>query len=118
MMVEHFRPGTVPILSSHGGRVLGFLDTLRADGPDLHFTATLTDRSARERFARGVGISIESAWGAPAGQPQPWAPGQSYPIGPAYAGTLREGPNLVGVALVEEGKQPAARGSVAWLIPD
>jgi hypothetical protein len=120
MMVEHFKPATVPFLSRHGGLPVGYLDTLRAEGPDLHFTASLVDYpDIIEQLRSGHAISIETVY-----SPSP-LPDGSWPRHvkltsrthaeqlPNFRGTLRPGPNLIGIALVV---RPAARMSVAWLL--
>jgi hypothetical protein len=118
LMVEHFRPGTVPVLNGHAGEVLGFLDSLWGDGPDLHFIATLTDPSPRPRLRRGVPVSLEVIGASPYRWDPKAPPAWLGSTSPAYAGIPRPGPNLTAVALLRPGERPAARDSVAWLIPD
>jgi hypothetical protein len=115
LIAARFQVATVPVLYGHDGPPLGYLDRLRSDGPDLHWTATvvLGPGTLLERLRRGgVPVSIEVA---------EWPPprrgvGRGGPVR-YYAGRVEAGPNLVGVALLPPGVRPAARGSVAWLEP-
>lgn len=115
-MVAHFEPGSVPLMSWHGGVPFGSVETLTADGADLHFSGSMLDYpDIIEQLRRGHGISIEIATGYP--PPPDGRPRQdTHPRREAYphwTGTLHIGPNLTGVALSE---RPAAPGSVMWLV--
>jgi hypothetical protein len=56
----NFIPATVPVLSRHRGLCIGYVQTLTADGPDLHFTARLSGcPDLRQASDAGWGISIE-----------------------------------------------------------
>jgi hypothetical protein len=115
LMVERFRPGTVPVLLGHDGPPLGYLTGLRSEGPDLRFFASvlLGPGAMLERLRRGgVPVSIEVADYPPPRREV----GRGGPVR-YYTGRIEAGPNLVGLALLPPGVRPAARGSVAWLEP-
>lgn len=110
-MVAAFAPGTVPLLGRHGGLPAGYLDTLRADGADLHFTATIWDYPdiyERLRVSCPISAELVSRGEKPFVGELPTVVNRHY-----FRGTLRDGENLVGVALEE---RPAAVGSVAWIV--
>jgi hypothetical protein len=114
-MVAAFVPGTVPILTRHRGLSVGTVDSLRADGADLHFSGTVVDYpDLVERLRRGVGISIEPCLCEPArgwrrvGEADPVPLSVSHPY---FTGTVRIGTNLIGIAISDN---PAARQSVMW----
>ena len=76
-MAARFEPGTVPLLSRHGGVPLGYLDALVAEGQDLRFTGSVSDDpDLVARLPLGVGISIEPCEG----------------VEPLPAGIARHGP--------------------------
>jgi hypothetical protein len=117
-MVANFRPGTVPILSRHGGFAIGEVETLTADWRDLRFTGTLMPfPDLIERLQREwLPISIETVEGVhprldgrrhsdeatrPLSESKPW-----------FRGVIDYGYNLVGIALTD---RPAAPGSYLWL---
>lgn len=117
-MAAHFTPGTVPFLSRHGGVVIGTVDTVTADGRDLHFAGTVVDYpDLVERLRLGsIPVSIETVWGyepLPAGVHDPDLSEPLSVTKPSFTGTLRLGTNLVGIALSE---RPAARGSIVWRV--
>jgi hypothetical protein len=114
-MVAHFEPDTVPILSRHGGILIGYLDSLAAQGADLHFTGDVTDfPDLIERLRNGGPVSIERSDG---GYPRADGvlPPFAWTLPQHFRGRLRIGANLVGVALTTN---PAARGSVMWIADD
>jgi hypothetical protein len=109
-MVAAFEPGTVPVLSRHGGLLIGRLDTLQPwdrEGLDLAFTGHVCpypDLAARLR--RGVAVSSEqlypeSDWSLP-WMPAPRAWRQHF------TGRRSAGYQLIGIAVTDA---PAARGS-------
>ena len=117
VMVRNFMPGTVPLLSRHGGLAAGYLDTLRAEGPDLRWTAKISPwPDIVEQLRHGHGISIEyvMAYRLPSGQWPAWVTTTTRAVAfPYYLGKTGNGPTLTGVAL---SVRPAARGSVAWIV--
>jgi hypothetical protein len=114
-MVAHFTPDTVPILSRHGGVLLGYLDTLMADGPDLRFTGWCVPYPDLEAGLRhGVPVSIETAAMTLEQADTPRDPGSEPDTYPHFRGTVRLGRTLIGVALAD---RPMARGSMIWARP-
>jgi hypothetical protein len=118
-MVAHFVPDTVPLVFGHGGVLLGYLDSLAAEGADLHFTGTVGGWPDLPDVLRdGRAVSIETVYGA-----APLPDGGRYPdelAEPAvsysyFVGSVRVGLNLVGIAVLLTGQRPAARGSVVWI---
>lgn len=114
--VEHFAPGTVPILTRHDGLWLGDVATLRADGPDLRFTgAVLVDDELEARLRRGVPISVAFVeafarrWD---GQPRAGQVASLEARKPCFRGAIGPGRNLVEIAIED---RPAARGSFMWI---
>jgi hypothetical protein len=114
-MTYNFRPGTVPIITSHqDGALLGYLDHLESvEGRDLVFTADVdADAVLIGRLRFGVAISIEAGEVGPA-HPSTVAAGQAWAASkPHFRGVWREGWNLIGIALSDN---PAAPGSGLWL---
>ena len=109
-MCEDFQPGTVPILSRHGGLWIGTLDTLTpwdAVGCDLAFTGTVSEYpDLIERLRRGVSVSSEQLY-------PPFVDTTGWPtVDPArrsyFTRKWNGGYQLCGVAISEA---PAARGS-------
>ena len=113
-MVAAFVPDTVPILSHHRGVILGYVDRLTAHGRDIEFSGEIGDRNrdlADVLRNGGIPISIEIAEG---GEPIPGVSnrdGGFVATHPHYRGQVRDGWNVVGVALSDD---PAAIGSVMW----
>lgn len=115
-MVAAFEPGTVPILSKHGGLPVGYLDTLEpwdAKGWDLAFTGSVAPYpDLVERLARGVNVSSEQlypAWAHSLGWMPPARVWREH-----FTGTRTDGYQLIGVAALLRGERPAARGS--WMM--
>jgi hypothetical protein len=116
-MVAAFEPGTVPILSRHGGLWIGHLDTLRpwdAYAGDLYYTGTVTAYpDLVERLQSGVAVSSEQCY-------PPWDEALGWPGAPHkgrrdyFSGKRTGSYQLIGVALLLNGEQPAARGS--WMM--
>lgn len=115
-MVYAFRPGVVPIVSSHRhGMLLGYLDAIApSDGRDLILAGEVVDDAdVIARFRAGVPISIEACEVGPAA-PETHAAGQAWVASkPHWRGQLREGWNLVGVSVTSD---PAASGSALWAV--
>jgi hypothetical protein len=119
-MVAAFEPGSVGILSRHGGLAIGSVETLTAEGGrDLRFTGFVVDYpDLVERLRhRAVGISVEIArpraprWD---GRPEPGTE-LVMTAAPHFRGTLGIGATLIGIALSDN---PAAAGSVLWRVPE
>jgi hypothetical protein len=113
-MVAAFIPDTVPLLTRHGGLPIGYLETLHADGADLHFTASVVDEQVVVKILqRGYPVSVEVARCPYPGEPARHATSRrDIPPFRYFRGGLAPGSNLVGVALSQ---RPAAPWSVAWL---
>ena len=96
---------------------MGYLDHAAGRGarPPIHGDAGRLDPDVIEQLRGGHAISIETAEGverlpgATASDDVTWFTDRYR----YFTGTIRQGPNLVGVAL---SLRPAARGSVAWLV--
>jgi hypothetical protein len=113
-MVAAFAPDTVPVLTGHGGELLGYLDSLTIEHRrDLRFAGSVStdDPDVLDRLRMGSGASIETVVGVePYEGQQPAAN-----TWPHFRGQLRQGQNLVGVAL---SNNPAAKFSAIWALPD
>jgi hypothetical protein len=118
-IVANFRNGTVPLLTRHGGIPVGYLSTLEAGGPlrrDLAFTGeVLDDEELGAVLRRGCPVSVEYGEGLPARSDGGRWSGQPR-HSPYFVGRYRLGMNLVVIAILWNGEQPAARGSVVWSV--
>lgn len=110
-MVANFRVGTVPIVSRHGGSLLGWVDMLWVEGRDLAFAGSVTaDADLARRLREGrVPVSIETL-GPPEYMARALAPRvarNSYFRGATGVASVI----LCGIAIAQN---PAAPGSAMW----
>jgi hypothetical protein len=113
--VENFTPGSVPILTRHGGERIGDVETLTADGSDLRFTGwVMGDPDLIARLRRGVSISpafVEVTTPRYDGTPQPGSLSRPLAVThPHFDGVLGPGRSIVEIAIEE---RPAAR--LSWM---